>query len=155
MIWHRHICLYRLWRCVWYSWTQSLHENNQVAKCCRRSCQLFLYWNFCSWWPLSVCSMIQCTLNYSAAVATGTVKFQCTGRLHFLHSVKVDRIVYTCILRKKRRLYVWNCKSPVFTLNVNEIQYGTNCRKHVKSLLCTCGKVWINRSLHFLCILVM
>lgn len=78
--------------------------------------------------------------NYNADVATSTVRFQCTERLYFLHSMKFDRRVYTFLWEKKIRFYIWNCKSPVFTLNFNEIQYGTDSIKHFKPLLCTCGK---------------
>ena len=85
------------------------------------------------------CGTVQSNCN--AAVATGTVRFQCTERLYFSHSVKFDRRVYTFLWEKKKSFYIWNCKSPVFTLNFNEIQYGTDCIKHFKPLLCTCGKV--------------
>lgn len=41
--------------------------------------------------------------NYNAAVATGTVRFQCTEGLYFPHRVKFDRRVCTVLREKKKK----------------------------------------------------
>lgn len=46
--------------------------------------------------------------NYNAAVATGTVRFQCIEGLYFPHRVKFDRRVCTILReeKKKKRFYI-------------------------------------------------